>query len=81
MGDVPGAKDTGKTGQVNYAIGSTKGRWVHVSRTIMRLTLSVGPIKTATLNFEGFTVKNQAFSEYSKYAHSMDRPMGNLQRV
>ena len=47
----------------------------------MRLTLSVGPIKTATLNFEGFTVKNQAFSEYSKYAHSMDRPMGNLQRV
>ncbi len=25
VGDVPGAKDTGKTGQVNYAIGSTNG--------------------------------------------------------
>ncbi|KAI0706826.1 acid protease [Cerioporus squamosus] len=48
VGDVPGAKDTGKTGQVTYAIGSTKG-----------------PIKTATLEFEGFQVKNQAFIEQS----------------
>ena len=24
-GEVQGAKDTGKTGEVNYAIGSTKG--------------------------------------------------------
>ncbi|TFK87532.1 acid protease [Polyporus arcularius HHB13444] len=46
VGDVPGAKDTGKTGQVNYAIGSTNG-----------------PIKTATLEFEGFSVQNQAFIE------------------
>ncbi|KAH9931102.1 acid protease [Epithele typhae] len=46
VGDVPGAKDTGKTGSVTYAIGSTKG-----------------PIKTATLGFEGFTIKDQAFIE------------------
>ncbi|KAI0743537.1 acid protease [Daedaleopsis nitida] len=46
VGDVPNAKDTGKVGQVIYAIGTTKG-----------------PIKTATLEFEGFSVDNQAFSE------------------
>ena len=45
-GDVPNAKDTGKTGTVNYAIGGTRG-----------------PIKTAKLEFEGFTIDNQAFSE------------------
>ncbi|KAI0663518.1 acid protease [Cubamyces menziesii] len=45
-GDVPNAKDTGKTGTVNYAIGGTRG-----------------PIKTAKLEFEGFTIDNQAFIE------------------
>ncbi|KAI8993025.1 acid protease [Trametes punicea] len=43
-GTVQGATDTGKTGQVTYAIGSTKG-----------------PIKTATLELDSFTVDKQAF--------------------
>ncbi|PIL36177.1 hypothetical protein GSI_01837 [Ganoderma sinense ZZ0214-1] len=46
VGSVNGAKDTGKTGSVTYAIGSTKG-----------------PIKTATVEFEGFKVADQVFIE------------------
>ncbi|EJF65327.1 acid protease [Dichomitus squalens LYAD-421 SS1] len=48
VGNVNGAKDTGKTGSVTYAIGSTKG-----------------PIKTATVEFEGFKIPNQAFIQQS----------------
>ncbi|OSD06863.1 acid protease [Trametes coccinea BRFM310] len=47
-GTVQGAKDTGKTAEVTYAIGATSG-----------------PVKTATLDFEGYTVKDQAFIEQS----------------
>jgi hypothetical protein len=38
------ATDTGKTGNVSYAVGSASG-----------------PIKTADLQFAGFTVKDQIF--------------------
>ncbi|KAI1794123.1 acid protease [Ganoderma leucocontextum] len=48
VGSVNGASDTGKTGSVTYAIGSTKG-----------------PIKTATVEFEGFKVDSQVFIEQS----------------
>ncbi|CDO77320.1 hypothetical protein BN946_scf184775.g10 [Trametes cinnabarina] len=45
-GTVQGAKDTGKTAEVIYDSGATKG-----------------PVKTATLEFEGYSVKDQAFIE------------------
>ncbi|PSR98931.1 hypothetical protein PHLCEN_2v4251 [Hermanssonia centrifuga] len=43
-GDVGGAGNTGKTANVQYAIGA-----------------AAGPILTAKMEFEGFTVMNQAF--------------------
>ncbi|KAI0344416.1 acid protease [Trametopsis cervina] len=54
-GDVPGAIDTGKTADVQYAIGEINGS-----------------IKTATLEFAGYTVQNQVY---------IDAPVSNTSAV
>jgi hypothetical protein len=58
------ANDTGLHSGLTYAIGEVSGKWVRTQSFGKRLNFfTLGEIKTAQLEFLGYTVPDQAFSE------------------
>lgn len=61
-GSVPGSNDTGKTTGVSYAVGAVEGLSPkNTPNHITQLNTITGPIKTALLDFTGYTVPSQAY--------------------
>lgn len=83
-GNVPNTQDTGKSASVEYAIGAVQGANLLAfsvdDESLPNLSLlCAGPIKSATLEFDGYTVDGQAFSELSSYFRPWTRSLNREQ--
>lgn len=63
-GNAPNSQDTGKSAGVQYAVGSADGLFCysHFIHSLVNSILFAGPVRTADLDFLGYTVSDQAFS-------------------
>ena len=71
-GDVKSSNDTGKSSGVTYAVGAVKGMFISLEMVICvcskRGSLVAGEIRTATMDFLGYTVENQAYRKHREPA-------------
>lgn len=64
-GDVKNSNDTGKSSGVTYAVGAVKGMFISLGMMHVcsdrGFSALAGEIRTATMDFLGYTVENQAY--------------------
>lgn len=72
-GTVPNAMLTGHTSGVTYAVGQVTGnlQLTHVCYLVGSDLSALGPIKTAQLEFAGYSVASQAYRKFILHEFSV----------